>query len=367
MDKIREMFEEIDDLRHQGYVEHKLSDVLIIVMCAVLCGLDELGDILLFAQNRLKFLTEHFGITKIPSKPTLSRILNMVNGEAVAGVIIKVMRAMAGTEGNILAVDGKSIRRTVKDGHPHSALQILTAYLTESGVVLGQKTIHEKTNEIPVFQEMLDYMNISGKIITADAMHCQKETCRKISKKHGDYVFGLKENNKHLYDDVKLYLSDKFNNDKFETHRTAEKNAGRIEERICRKISDISWLEGREEWSGLRSVFEVKRITETRKGISEETRYFISSLNESAEKLLKISREHWKIESLHWMLDVVFSEDECRILSENGHKTLNSFRKLALLIHKRFITEHQKKSTVKAHLLSCLLNETLFHQICENL
>jgi len=170
-----------------------------------------------------------------------------------------------------------------------------------------------------------------------------------------------------LYDDVKLYLSDSFNNDVFETCRTIEKNAGRIEERICRKITDLSWLDCRKDWAGLCSVFEVRRITETRKGQSEETRYYISSLDESAERLMNISREHWKIESLHWMLDVVFSEDDCKILSENGHKTLNSFRKLALLIHKRFIAEHRKKSTVKAHLLSCLLDETLFKRICQNL
>ena len=364
---IRDKFGDINDLRHQGYIEHKLSDVLIIVMCAVLCGLDELGDILLFAQSRLKLLTERFGIEKIPSKPTLSRILSMVDGEAVGKAIVEIMKEMAGTDGDIVAVDGKSICRTHKDGYPHSALQILTAYLTESGVVLGQQSIQSKTNEIPVFQDMLDYLDVSDKIITADAMHCQKETCHKIVHKGGNYVFGLKENHKLLYDDIKLYLSDSFNSDILETYRTIEKNAGRIEERICRKIADLSWLDCREDWAGLCSVFEVRRITETKKGQSEETRYYISSLKESAERLLNISREHWKIESLHWMLDVVFSEDDCKILSENGHKTLNSFRKLALLIHKRFIAEHRKKTTVKAHLLSCLLDETLLKRVCENL
>jgi len=367
MCKIREKLAVITDLRHQGYIEHKLSDVLILVMCAVLCGLDELGDILIFAQKRQDFFMEQFGIEKIPSKPTLSRILNMVKGEAVAGVIIEIMREIAGSGGEVLAVDGKTICRTTKDGHPHSALQILTAYLTESGVVLGQASIHEKTNEIPVFQEMLDYLDISGKTITADAMHCQKETCRKIIKNHGNYVFGLKENQKLLYDDVALFLSDTSNNAMIETHRTLEKNAGRIEERVCRKIKDLSWLEEGGDWVGLRSAFEVRRTTQTRSGRSEETRYYISSLDSPAEKLLGVSREHWKIESLHWMLDVVFSEDDCKVLSDNGHKTLNVFRKLALLIHKRFITKHGKKSSVKAHLLSALLDQSLLALLCSDL
>ncbi len=367
MEKLREKFERIEDIRHQGYVEHKLADVLIIVMCAVLCGLDELGDMLIFAQNRQNFFNKHFGIEKIPSKPTLSRILNMVDGEAVGKVIIEIMREMAGSKGDVLAVDGKSICRTAKAGQQHKTLQILTAYLTESGVVLGQESIHEKTNEIPVFQEMLNYLDITGKTVTADAMHCQKETCRRIIDGHGNYVFGLKENQKLLHDDVALFLQCAINNEKIEKHRTIEKNAGRIEERICRKITDLSWLEGREEWAGIKSAFEVRRITQTQRGRSEETCYYISSLNASAKQLLALSREHWKIESLHWMLDVVFSEDDCKILSDNGHKTLNVFRKLALLIHKQFIANLGKKSSVKAHLLACLLDDRLLAQVCANL
>ena len=214
---------------------------------------------------------------------------------------------------------------------------------------------------------MLDYLDISGKTVTADAMHCQKETCRKIIGQNGDDVFGLKGNHKTLYNDIDLFLKSDLNNEDTETYRTIEKNAGRIEERICRKITDLSWLEGREAWSALKSVFEVRRITQTRHGQSEETCYYISSLDESAEKLLEISREHWKIESLHWMLDVVFSEDDCKILSENGHKSLNSFRKLALLIHKKFIADHKKKSSIKAHLLACLLDDALLAMLLFNL
>jgi len=220
MDEIRVRFDEIEDWRHQGYVEHKLTDVLIIVMCAVLCGLDELGDIMLFAQKRQSFLKETFGIEKLPSKPTMSRILSMVDGEAVGSVIVEIMKETVGTGGNVIAVDGKAVCRTVKEGKPHSGLQILTAYLTDSGVVLGQKAIHEKTNETPIFQEMLNYLDVSGKTITADAIHCQKETCRKIVKKEGHYVFGLKENHKTLYGDVALFFKDSINSEEIESFRT---------------------------------------------------------------------------------------------------------------------------------------------------
>ena len=243
----------------------------------------------------------------------------------------------------------------------------MTAYLTESGVVLGQKSIHEKTNEIPVFQEMLDMLDVSGKTITADAMHCQKETCRKIVAKGGHYLLGLKGNQKTLFDDAALFFTGDANSEDIETHRTIEKNAGRIETRACRKTTRLDWLEGREDWQGLAAIVEIRRVFETKRGRSDETSYYITDLDKPAEELLRIARDHWKIESMHWMLDVVFSEDESRLLSENGHKTLNSFRKLALLIHKRFIAKHEKKTSVKRRLLSCLLDESLLEQVCKSL
>jgi hypothetical protein len=207
---VREKLSRIEDKRHQSYVEHNLVDVLIIIMSAVLCGLDELSEIMTHAQNRAEFFKNNFGIEQIPSKPTLSRILNMMDGGAVAKVIIEIMKERTDIIGKIIAVDGKAIRSTGKKDKAHSFLQILTAYATESGVTLGQETIsgEDKTNEIPVFQSMLDYLDIKGKTITADAMHCQKETCKKIVKKGGDYVFGLKGNQKTLFDDVELFIND---------------------------------------------------------------------------------------------------------------------------------------------------------------
>lgn len=273
MDYIRRKFAIIEDPRHSSYIDHNLADVLIIVMCAVMCGLDGLAEIMAYAKNKASFIKERFGIEEIPSKPTMSRILNMVNGGAVAKVIIEVMKEKAELLGDVIAVDGKAIRSTSKKGKVHSALQILTAYITESGVVLGQKTIHEKTNEIPVFQEMLEIIDVKGKTITADAMHCQKETCRKIVEGGGDYVFGLKENQKTLHDDVELFANSKVNSENMEKSTTIEKNGGRIEKRICTKITDISWLEVKKDWSGLKSVFTVRRVVTTKNITTDETSY----------------------------------------------------------------------------------------------
>ncbi len=214
----------------------------------------------------------------------------------------------------------------------------------------------EKTNEIAVFQEMLESIDIKDKIITADALHCQKSTCKKIIKKDGGYIFGLKENQKNFYSDIKLFIESEINNKDLECFSTTEKNGGRIETRICYKVNNIEWFEYKEEWAGLSTVFAIKRITETKYGKSEVFSFYITSISETAKNLLKYVREHWKIESLHWPLDVVFSEDNSKIISKNGLKTLNIFRKLAVLAHKKFILTLLKKKALKTmFLIVCLM------------
>lgn len=144
--------------------------------------------------------------------------------------------------------------------------------MTDNGIILAQESIHEKTNEIPVFQEMLTYLDVEGKTITADAMHCQRETCRRIIQRKGDYLFGLKENQRSLLEDVRLFFEDKGSTNEWEVSQTAEKNAGRIEKRIFRKIKDISWLK-EHNWPGLQSVFSIERIADVRGHHSQETSF----------------------------------------------------------------------------------------------
>ena len=274
---------------------------------------------------------------------------------------MEILRARFGTAGEVIAVDGKAICSTTKPGHPHSALQILSAYMTENGVVLAQEAIHEKTNEIPVFQEMLDYLANEGKTVTADAMHCQRETCRKIIQRKGNYLFGLKENQPSLLEDVQLFFADAAA-EELNSFQTMEKNAGRIEKRICRKIRDISWL-NEQKWPGLKAVFSINRCVEVRGHSSHEISYYISSRDDSPEQLMTLAREHWKIESMHWLLDVTFSEDDCRLLSDNAHRTMNALRKFALAVHKNFLAACHKKSSIKANMLSALLDSELLLSI----
>lgn len=170
--------------------------------------------------------------------------------------------------------------------------------LCDSGITLAQESIHEKTNEIPVFQEILTYLDVEDRRITADAMHCQRETARRIVQKKGDYLFGLKENQPSLLADVRLFSEDDINREQWESCQTIEQNAGRIEKRICRKATDISWL-ATQKWPGLRSVFAIERIVGDHGHHSKETSYYISSRAACPQQLMGFAREQWKIEAMH--------------------------------------------------------------------
>ena len=363
---IREEFSKIQDVRHPSYIDHPLADVCIIITCAALCGIDSLEKISVYAKGKAQFFKEKFGIEKIPSASTLCRILRVLDPKEVSDAIVKIMKQHIEIVDEILAVDGKAIRSTSRPNEPHSALQVLTVFGTESGISFEQKQIHNKTNEIPVFQEILNYLNIKDKVITADAMHCQKETCRKIIEKGGNYVLGLKENQQVTYEEAKLFLNDKNNENLIETFvAPPEKGHGRIDQRICRKIKDISWIDG--NWSGIKSIFSVRRISEKNQRKSEETRYYITSLDASPEKLLQISRDHWKIESMHWQLDVVFNEDNCPLQSDEAQLALNSFRKLALALHRNYLKNNKIKGSAPNNMLKCLIDNSLLLNVIKNL
>ena len=362
---VRGKFDKIRDPRVQGMIDYPLSDILIIVMCSVISGLEKLEEIVTYAEKKSQLLSQVFGIVACPSESQISRVLNMINGEEVAEAIIEIMKMRILKLGDIIAVDGKTIKSTIPKGKTHGGLQILTAYFVESGVVLGQKYIDKKTNEIPVFQDMLCCINVRNKIITGDAMHCQRDTCSMIIAQKGDYVFGLKGNQGTLYNQAKIYFECYENTDKIEVFEASiEKQSGRVERRIFMRISDFTNFDGIENWMGIKSIFAVKRITETKDGISEEVSFYISSLDVNPQKLLDIVRSHWKIESMHWCLDVIFSEDECRILSLDGQKTLNAFRKFALLLHKTYIKEHNLKIALKNNMLAALMDDDLLIHLC---
>jgi len=356
-EEIAQYFSGIEDTRCQCDVKHPLVDVLILVMCAVISGLDVPCKIVEYGLQKAEMLREQFGVQKTPSESTLSRILSMVNGDVLSSAIIAWMRDKLGIKGDIIAVDGKTICSTVVSSVCRK-LHILTAMLTANGVTLAQLATDEKSNEIPKMRELLALIDIEGKIITSDAMGCQRETAKQIIEQKGDYCLGLKGNQQQLHDDVELYF-ETFQNDPtlFDVAVTKEKSRDRFEIRRCYVFNDISWLEGREKWEGLKTVLAIRRTVTKDGKKTTETLFYISSLEAGAERFLQIVRDHWQIEAMHNILDVTFNEDKCRVQNENAHKTLNAFRKLAIALHKGFKERANHKKSLAKTMFSCLLND----------
>lgn len=365
-------FAVIEDTRCQCDVKYPLIDVLILITCAILCNQVEVDDIVDYGEGKIEFLNKYFGIKKIPSSSTITRILNMINAVVMSVCIVNVMREMFGISGDIIAIDGKTICSTAKMKSYKEKVHIMTAYMTDNGISLGQISVSEKTNEIPCMIDLLDLIDVKEKIITADAMHCQKETVKAIRAKKCDYVLGVKKNQPTLHNDIELMVNDlikstvKSDKEKYETAYTAEKNRTRYEKRTCYVIRDTSWLEQKKDWTDLNNIIAIERIVEESGNRSQEMSYYISSLDSTPEEYLHIVREHWKIESMHWFLDVVMKEDECRILSQNGLKNLNVLKKLALSMHKNYIGTQKRKISMKRNMHRCLLNDELLVQVIKN-
>ena len=363
---LRDEFGEVFDGRYQGFIGISLTDILIVVMCAVMCGWTRYEDIALYGSEKSEFLRETFGVEKTPSDSTICRALKSVSGEVVVDAVINIMRSCISETGEIISIDGKAIRQTYQDKRAER-LQIVTAFCAQSGLILGSKSIPKKTNEIPVLREMLELFNIAGKTITADALHCQNDTVEKIVELGGNYVIGLKKNQKNFYDDVK---------DSFETSdlsgalsaQTREKNKGRAERRTCTINPDPKLIERHADWQGLKTVIAIDRETEEKGVKTFERSFYISNLEASPERFLEIVRQHWEIESgLHYSLDCgSFDEDDCQIQSKDANIVLNIFRKAAIGLHKNYINatvSAKTKPSLKNHLKKCLLKNRLIIKI----
>lgn len=349
----------IEDKRDKYTIKHSLIDILKLVMITVLCGMDELDKIVDYGKNKREFLEKEFEIKSIPSKSTLTRILVMIDPKWLGLSIVGIVQSLIKEKHTQIMIDGKAIKSTDAIKSIEKMMNIVTAY-TNTGISLLQKTVDNKTNEIPAVKELIDMLDVKGKIITADAMHCQKETAEKIINNGGDYVLQLKANQKSFYEDVYAMFDDKYmdetdKNCEYEIYKTEEKSHGRIERRTCYVLNEIAFFtDYLANWKGLKKIFAVVREVEKDNKVTKEISCYLSSKNTTAENLLSYTRKHWEIESMHHILDVTYDEDRCKLLSQRAQENLNIFRKMGISIHKNYLKD--KKQTVKSSMFNCLLN-----------
>lgn len=338
-------FSKLEDPRAEHLVDHKLIDIIIIAICAVISGAETWTDIALFGQEREEWLRQFLELPNgTPSHDTLGRVFSLLDPEQFEQCFRRwVASVFEATEGEVVAIDGKTIRRSHDRSCGQEALHLVTAWATSNHLVLGQRKVDEKSNEITAIPELLEVLRLKGCIVTIDAMGTQTEIAERIIQQEANYVLPVKENQAHLLEDVELFFRLAEQNDFSKVDHTyaemVNKGHGRIEKRQCWAIAgqeSLQFLRGHNNWQALQSIAMVRYQRQTAEQTTTEVRYYLSSLPNDAEQLLKAVRSHWGIEnSLHWLLDVVLREDDSRIRKRNGPENMALLRRLALNLLKQ--------------------------------
>lgn len=334
---IEKCFEPLTDPRMPGKIRHRLTDVITIAICAVIAGADTYTAIEEYGKAKYEWLKGFLELPHgIPSHDTFGNIFSALSlrefEECFSSWIRSVFRSADGLR---IAIDGKRLCSSYDCSSGKAAIHMVSAWANENRLILGQVKTDENSNEIRAIPELLNVLEINGAVITIDAMGTQKEIVSQIKEKGGDYVLALKGNQGNLYGDVRLFFEDAMENgfgeSGYDSSRTVEKDHGRIETREYYITSDIEWLFGKESWKGLRSIGMVKSQREIGDKVGTEIRYYITSLRADAEQFGIAVRGHWGIEnSVHWVLDVVFREDDCRIRKGYASENLSVIRRIAL-------------------------------------
>ena len=364
----------VEDTRNKSYTEYKMTDILFLLICGIICGCESAEAIIEFGEEREEFFQNHTKLEQMPCPKTLLNILHIINPENLELCLYGILRNIFGRDERPkerqICIDGKTICSTAVMSDYEKPLHIVTGLLADCCVTLGQITTDDKSNEIPAVRELLDLMDIKGAVVTLDAMHCQKETVEKIIENKADYVVQLKRNQGRFYEDVyamfdKEYMDESDKNCEYEIFETLEKGHGRIERRACYVLKDVAYFtDYLADWKNLKKIFAVKRTVTKNGKTSEEISCYLSSTNATAEKLLSYTRKHWQIESFHWLLDVNFGEDNSKIRNKNAQVCLNVTRKFSISILKKYIDNNTvKRKTISANMRKCLLNPNYLENV----
>ena len=330
-------FTDVQDPRMDRSKRHKLVDILFIAVAAVIAGADSFVEIEIYGERKHDWLREFLELPNgIASHDTFGRVFAAIDGSQLKECFLRWIATIAKTiGGEVIAVDGKSARRSFDKANGKSAIHVVSAWASENRIVLGQVKVDEKSNEITAIPELLSMLEIQNCIITIDAMGCQRAIAEMIQGKGADYVLALKGNQGTLREDVELFFEDAeehdFKGSEYEYHKTFDKDHGRIETREYWIVSELDWLEQKKRWAGLRTIGMVRSHRTVDGKTTVETRHFISSLGLNAEQFGRAVRQHWGIEnSLHWVLDIAFREDECRIRKGYAAENFGMLRHIAL-------------------------------------
>lgn len=337
-------FAELKDPRKPVNLQHNFIDILVITICAAICGADDWNSVELFGRSKEKWFATFLELPNgIPSHDTFWRVFKSLDPEQFERCFMKWMASLYDLAEQVIAVDGKQLRRSFDAQSGKAAIQMVGAWASANNLALGQVKVDSKSNEIKAIPELLEALDISGCTVTIDAMGCQTEIAEKILENGADYLLALKENHPFLHEDVKLLFDDLEESNmsayEYQDGSSVDKDHGRFEMRRAWKIDDaeiLAALRNTEKWPQLNSVVKIQAERFLPGRSSTQVRYYLTSSSASAEKLLEMTRAHWSIEnSLHWVLDIAFREDESRLRKDNGAENFAIIRRIALNLLKQ--------------------------------
>jgi len=330
-----EHFQDLPDSRQLGKVVYPLDEVLLLSLLAVLAGAEAFTDIARFGQKKLDLLRRFRPfVDGTPPHDTLGDIFASLDAEKFQQCFVSWVASLTGTPSGVIAIDGKTVRRSGKKKDGKAPIHMVSAFAARQRLVLGQVKVNEKSNEIVAIPKLLDLLAIEGAIVTIDAMGCQRDIAAKIIGKKADYMLALKGNQGSLREDVEVLVAEQkangFQDTTISQDKTVDGDHGRIETRKTTVIHDVAWLQERHNWPGLKSIVMVESTREIGNKIETETRFYITSLALIAALVGPIIRSHWAIEnSLHWVMDMVFRDDECRVRTENAPANFTTLKHMA--------------------------------------
>lgn len=343
-------FADLPDPRQALKVLYPLDEVLLLTLCAVICGADGWVAVSLFGKAKLAFLRRFLPFKNgVPSHDQLGLIFGALDAAAFQSCFIAWAQSLSKGIAGVVAVDGKTLRRSFDKAGGKGAIHMVSAWSSAQKLVLGARAVKEKSNEIAAIPELLDLLAIKGAIVTIDAMGCQKKIAEKIIERQADYVLGLKGNQGSLRDDVERLFDEQFANGfkdmEVSVSEETGKDHGRIETRKVFASGDIGWLKERHDWKGFTAIVMVLSTRETDKDARAERRFYITSLPADAEKLGQAIRAHWGVENgLHWVLDVNFRDDDCRIRKKNAPANFTAIKRATINALKRAPGKESMKS-----------------------
>lgn len=351
-------FDDLPDPRQRGKVLYALPELLLCCLVGVLCGANGWVEVEEYCEAKLVFLRRFLPFEHgVASHDTFSDVFNALDRSAFAAAFIAWVQGLQEDIREIIAVDGKTLRRSFDRARGRGAIHMISAWASAQRLVLGQVKVEGKSNEIVAIPELLGLLTLKGAIVTVDAMGCQKKIARTIRSAGADYLLALKKNQEALRRDVVEFLAEQracgFANcapGRWQTLETTDADHGRIEVRRHWITDDIAWLRERHpDWADLTCIGMVEAVAEAPdRTTTSQTRYYIGSFPADAPSFARAARQHWGVENgLHWTLDVVFREDECRIRSANGPANFATFRHMAINLLQRTKTPKKKSIRVK--------------------